>query len=159
MEAYSPDLRARICAACDERVETRQEVADRFSVSRWFVHKLLRQRRVDGTIAAKPRGHGPAAAIGLADQQRLRTLVSANADATLSELCRLLHGAGGARVNIWTMCRTLKTLRLVLKKRPCMPASGTRRAYVHCAGTSRSGWRHWTPRRWSLWMRAASTPQ
>ena len=45
MEAYSLDLRERICAACDDGIETRQEVADRFGVGRWFVQKLLRQRR------------------------------------------------------------------------------------------------------------------
>jgi transposase len=45
MEAYSLDLRERICAACDEGLETRQEVADRFGVGRWFVQKLLRQRQ------------------------------------------------------------------------------------------------------------------
>jgi transposase len=55
MEAYSLDLRQRICSACDEQTETRQEVADRFGVGRWFVQKLLRQRRVEGTIAAKAR--------------------------------------------------------------------------------------------------------
>jgi transposase len=112
MEAYSLDLRQWICAACDEQTETHQEVADRFGVGRWFVQKLLRQRRVEGTIAAKPRGRGPAATIGPADQQRLRKLVKANADATLSELCRLLHQTGGVAVNVWTMCRALKAMRL-----------------------------------------------
>ncbi len=29
MEAYSLDLRERICAACDEGIETHQEVAER----------------------------------------------------------------------------------------------------------------------------------
>src|SRR6476619_3889114 len=132
MEAYSLDLRERICAACDEGIETRQEVADRFGVGRWFVQKLLRQRRAQGPIAAKARGEGPAPTIGPADQQRLRKLVKASPDATLSELCNLLHQAGGASVNVWTMCRALKALRLVLKKRPSMPASVTRRRCGHC---------------------------
>jgi transposase len=126
MEAYSLDLRERICAACNEGFETRQEVADRFGVGRWFVQKLLRQRRREGTIAAKPRGRGPASTIGPADRQRLRKLVKTNADATLSELCSLLQQAGGAAVKVWTMCRVLKTLRLVLKKRRCTPVSVTR---------------------------------
>ena len=159
MEAYSLDLRERICAACDEGMETRQEVADRFGVGRWFVHKLLRQRRVEGTIAAKQRGRGPAPTIGPADQQRLRKLVKRNADATLSELCSMLQQTGGSAVKVWTMCRALKALRLVLKKRRCMPASATRRGFEHCADTSRSGWRRWTRRSWSSWTKAGSTHQ
>ena len=41
MEAYSLDLRQRICAACDERIETRQEIADRFGVGRWLQAKSV----------------------------------------------------------------------------------------------------------------------
>ena|SRR5215210_913022 len=157
MEAYSLDLRERICAACDDGVETRQEVADRFGVGRWFVHKLLRQRRVEGTIAAKARGRGPAPTIGPADQQRLRKLVKANPDATLSELCSLLEQSGATAVKVWTMCRALKALRLVLKKRRCTPASVTRRGFGHCAVTSRSVLRRWTRRSLFSWTRVEST--
>ena len=115
MDAYSLDLRQRICAACDERTDTRGEVAERFGVSRWFVQKLLRQRRRDGSIAAKARGRGPAPAIGAADAQLLRGLVKADPDATLAELCDSLRRVGGPAVGVWTMCRALKGLRLVLK--------------------------------------------
>lgn len=159
MDAYSLDLRQRICAACDEGADTRQEVAERFGVGRWFVQKLLRQRRRDGSIAAKARGRGPAPAIGPEDAQRLRGLVKANPDATLSELCDSLRRAGGPGVAVWTMCRALKALRLVLKKRRCMPASGTRGGSGRCAGTSGGGWRRWTPGSWSSWTRAGLTPR
>jgi transposase len=127
MEAYSLDLRQRVCAACDEGVDTIREIAERFEVGRWFVHKVLRQRRVEGSIAPKPRGHGPAAAIGPADRARLRKLLRDKPDATLAELCRSLAEGGGASVSVPTMCRTLKRLRLVLKKRRSTPASVTRR--------------------------------
>ena len=159
MEAYSLDLRERICAACDEGIESHQEVADRFGVGRWFVQKLLRQRRVEGTIAAKPRGRGPAPTIGPADRQRLRKLVKAKPDATLLEFCRLLHQAGGVAVKAWTMCRALKALRLPLKKRRCMPANATRREFGHYAATSRNVLRRWPRRSWSSWTRAGSTPR
>lgn len=157
MEACSLDLRQRICAACDEGIETRQEVAEQFGVGRWFVQKLLRQRRLEGSIAPKPRGRGPAPAIGLPDQRRVRKLLEAKPDATLAELCRSLHQAGGASVSAATMCRLLKAQRLPLKKRRCTPASGTRRGCGRCAGTSRSRLRRWIPSGWSWWTRAAST--
>ncbi len=53
MEAYSLDLRECVCAACDEWLETRAEVAERLGVSRSFVQKLLRRRK-SGSIQAKP---------------------------------------------------------------------------------------------------------
>src|SRR3954468_1999922 len=144
MEAYSLDLRERICVACDEATETHQEVAERFGVSRWFVQKLLRQRRRSGSIAARPRGRGPASSISAADRQLLVKLVRQQPDATLAELCRLLKDGGGAAgVNIWTMCRTLKSLRLVRKKRRCMRASGIRRGCVRYADTSRNASQKW----------------
>ena len=111
MEALSLDLRKRICAACDEQTETRQEVADRFKVSRSFVQKLLRRRREAGSIAAKPHGRGPAPRIGERDGRRLRDLIKAKPDATLAELCRSLREAGGAAVSVPTLCRALKALR------------------------------------------------
>ena len=80
----------------------------------------------------------------------LAKLVKHRPDATLAELCELLHQAGGVKVSVWTMCRMLKKLRLGLKKRPCMPASVIRRGCVHCVGTSRSGWRRRIRPSWSL---------
>ena len=157
MEACSLDLRQRICAACDEGIDTRQEVAERFGVGRWFVQKLLRQRRLDGSIAPKPRGRGPAPSIGPADQRRVRKLLEIKADATLAELCRSLHDCGGALVSVPTMCRALKSLRLPLKKRRCTPASVTRRGCGRFADTLRSGSRRWILGGWSSWTRAGST--
>ncbi len=157
MEALSLDLRERICTACDEQAETRQEVADRFGVSRSFVQKLLRRRRESGSIAAKPHGRGPAPRIDERDRGRLRELVKAKPDATLAELCRWLREAGGASVSVPTMCRALKALRLVLKKRRCMRRSATRREFGRCAGISRSGSPRWMRPSWSSWTRAAST--
>jgi transposase len=158
MEAYSLDLRERICAACDEGVENHQEVADRFEVSRWFVQKLLRQRRCSGSIAARPRGHGPVPSVNDRDRQRLVKLVKQRPDAILAELCQLLRDCGGVSVSIWTMCRVLKSLRLVRKKRLSMRASGTHHACEHFAGTSRNASRRLRRTSWYSWMKAGSTP-
>ena len=156
MEAYSLDLRERICAACDEGTETHQEVADRFEVSRWFVQKLLRQRRQSGSIAARPRGRGPSPSVEARDRQRLVKLVKKRPDATLAELCQLLRDCGGVSVRIWTMCRVLKALRLVRKKRRCMRASGIRHGCERFVGTSRNASRRWKPRSWYSWTKAGS---
>lgn len=157
MEALSLDLRERICAACDEHIETREEVAERFGVSRSFVQKLLRRRKQTGSLASRPRAGGVKPAMDGQDLSRLRKLVKDRPDATLAELCRSLADAGGASVSVPTMCRVLATLRLRLKKRRSTPRSGTRHGCVPCAGTGRNAWRRWTPRSSSSWTRVAST--
>jgi len=116
MEAYSLDLRERICATCDEGIETRQEVAGRFGVSRSFVQKLLR-RRLSGSIAPGPRGRGPRPVIGHQQRRRLGELVKQKPDATLAELCVKLAEVCGVRVSSPTMCRALQALRLGLKNK------------------------------------------
>jgi transposase len=158
MEALSLDLRERICGACDECVETRAEVAERFGVSRSFVQKLLRRRKETGSIAAMPHAGGAKASMDGMDLSRLRKLVKAKRDSTLAELCCSLAAAGGASVSVPTMCRVLADLRLRLKKRRSTPRSGTRHASGRCGDTGRNAWRRWTPRSWSSWTRAGSTP-
>jgi transposase len=116
MEAYSLDLRERICAACDEGIETRQEVAERYGVSRSFVQKLLR-RRLSGSIEPRPRGRGPTPLIGDQDRRRLSELVKQKPDATLAELRVRLAEVGGVGVSAPTLCRALRALRLVLKNK------------------------------------------
>ena len=58
MRAYSMDLRERVVAACDEGLDTRAEVAERFSVSESWVRRLLQRRRETGSMAPKRHGGG-----------------------------------------------------------------------------------------------------
>lgn len=127
MEALSLDLRERVAAACDEGSESQPELADWFSVSVSFITKLLRRRRLTGSVAPKPRGGGRKPALRERDLRRVRGLVAEQPDATLAELCQRLAARGGPAVGAWTMCRALKTLGLVRKKSRSTPASGTRR--------------------------------
>lgn len=126
MEALSLDLRERVAAACDEGAESQPEVAERFAVSVSFITKLLRRRRLTGSVAAKPRGGGRKPALGAGDLGRVRRLVAEQPDATLAELCGRLRAGGGPGVGAWTMCRALKALGLARKKSPPTRASVTR---------------------------------
>jgi len=121
MEAYSLDLRERICDACDQGLETRTEIAERFGVSRWFVHKLLRQRRTDGNIRAKPRGRGPCPRIHSAHEQCLRELAGQKPDATLAELCLKLQRTQGVGVS---RCVMGEVLNLLEKEKGCILGVG-----------------------------------
>lgn len=157
MEALSLDLRERVLAACDEGDLTRQEVADDFVVSRSFVQKL-RRRRADGVpLAARPRSGGAAPVLSEQDLGRLRGLVGEKPDRTLAELRSALHESGGPEVSVPTVCRALKKLGLPLKKRPCTPASGTRRGSGGGAGGGRPRRSRSRPRSWSSWTRAGRT--
>ena len=62
MKAYSTDLRERVVAACDAGDATREQIADRFSVSVAWIRKLIRQRRETGSIEPRPHGGGRAPA-------------------------------------------------------------------------------------------------
>jgi transposase len=94
MKAYSMDLRERVVAACDGGVDTREEIAERFSVSVSWIRDLLKRRRETGSIAPRPRGGGRAPAFDEAAAARLREAVRADDDATLEELA---EAAGVAR--------------------------------------------------------------
>jgi transposase len=86
MQPYSMDLRERVVAACDARDGTREQIAQRFSVSVSWIRDLLKRRRESGSIAPRPRGGGRAPAFDEAAAGRLREAVRADDDATLVEL-------------------------------------------------------------------------
>src|SRR5258705_11041670 len=85
MKPYSMDLRGRVVAACDEGVDAREEIAERFSVSVSWIRDLLRRRRETGSIAPRPRGGGPPPALDAPGAERLRPAGPAGRDAPLAE--------------------------------------------------------------------------
>ena len=112
MKAYSTDLRERVVGACDAGDATREQIADRFSVSVTWIRKLMRQRRETGSIAPKPRGGGRAPAFDAEADQRLRAAVRDDDDATLRELA----GAAGVACCASAVHRALKRLGITRKK-------------------------------------------
>ena len=157
MEAYSLDLRERVVAACEEGTDTRVEIAERYGVSTSFIRKLLRRKKLSGSIAAKPRAGGRKPSMDENDLQKVRKLVEQQPDATLGELCQQLAAAGGNRsVRPWTMCRALgRRVKLPRKKSPCTPASATRRGFKSCVGNGSRRSARFRPGSWSLSTRAA----
>ena len=132
MWAFSLDLRTRVLRACNEGVETREEVADGFGVSRSFVQKLLRRREQGRPVAAEPHAGGPAASLDEAALGELRALVRGRPDMTLAELVAALRDAGRPAVSQATVCRALRRLDLPVKKSRCTRASGTPRGCGRC---------------------------
>ena len=112
MAAYSNDLRGRVVAADDAGEGTQEQVAARFAVSTSWVRKLLRQRRVTGSIAPRPHGGGRAPAFDEGASRRLREAVRADDDATLAELAR----AAGVACCASAVHRALERLGITRKK-------------------------------------------
>jgi transposase len=121
MKAYSIDLRLRVVAACDRGDATREQVAARFSVSVVWIRKLLRQRRLTGSIEPKPHGGGRAPAFDGEAGGRLREAVRADVDATLEELAR----KAGVSCGPSAVHRALARLGITRKKSRGGPPSRT----------------------------------
>jgi transposase len=109
--AYSMDLRARVIKDADRGL-TSKELAERYHVSRAWVDALKQRRRDTGSIA--PRKQTKFRRRVLAGQEeRLRALVNAQPDATLTELRAALR-TSAALATIW---RELNQLDLTVKKK------------------------------------------
>ena len=121
MEAYSMDLRVRVVAACDARDGTREQIAERFSVSASWIRDLLRRRRETGSIAPRPRGGGRVPAFDEAAAARLREAVRADDDATLAELAE----AAGVACCPSAVHRALRRLGITRKRSRGGLPSGT----------------------------------
>jgi transposase len=125
VKAYSLDLRERVARAADQGDLTQRAIADRFGVSERWVRKLLRQRRLTGSLAPKPHAGGHPRRLDDDADQRLRQAVAQAPDATLDEL----RQACGLTVTLTSVWRALRRLRLTRKKKSCGPRSSrTRRS-------------------------------
>jgi transposase len=130
--AYSVDLRERVLAACERGEGGRGEIARRFAVAERTVSGWLKAAR-EGRRAPKPPAGGLPPVGGQAEV--LAGLVAERNDATLAEYADRLAGRTGTRRSLASVCRALKGLGLVRKKRRSGPPSRSARA------SPSSGWR------------------
>ena len=86
MKAYPIELRQRVLQAVDTGLGTRDEIARIFSVSTFWIRKLLRQRNQTGDIAPLPSNAGRKPAFRGSDLERLDDFVTENPDSTLEEI-------------------------------------------------------------------------
>jgi transposase len=110
MAAYSMDLRERVAAAWDT-VHDADEVAERFQVSRAWVHRLIQRRRETGSLAPRRQTRWRPRILE-ADTDRLEALVAERPDRTLAEL----RAALGTTASLTTIWRALARLQFTVKK-------------------------------------------
>src|SRR5215210_3326103 len=154
--AYSTDLRERVLAACERGEGSQAQAARRFGVSGRTVSGWLRTAREEGRRRAKPPARSRTPVGGQATA--LAGLVAEQSDATLAEYADRLAERAGVRRSLAAVCRALKALGLVRKKRrsgppsriaPMSPTHGRRGAPI---------WRGSTPAASSSSTRPGSTP-
>ena len=154
---YSADLRRRVLRAGERGRLSRARIAALFGVGETTLFRWQQQARVEGRREAKPPRGGPAPRLDDAALAALRALVAEANALTLAEYAERLAAHTGARASTPTVCRALRKLGLVRKKRSG-PRSRTgptssrpgRRGAPSRRGSSRAGW--------SSATRAASTP-
>jgi transposase len=132
MEAYSPDLRAKVLAAWDAGEGTRPELARRFKVSVRWIDKIRRQRREEGTIQAKKRGTPGKPSFDASARRKLVAQVRRRPDMTLEQLAQWAGDELGIVCTRGAVDNTLKKEGFTFKKRRSRRASNT-------APTSRKG--------------------
>lgn len=134
MRTYSMDLRDRVVAACDEGLDTRAEIAERFGVSTSWIRRLLQRRRESGAYAARNGRRGRKPTFNGRLLKELDDLAEGQPDATLEEL----RAHTGASCSLVTIFNTLARLGYRRKKRRFGPLSKIATTSV---GNGRSGGR------------------
>ncbi|MBP0035825.1 MAG: transposase [Roseofilum sp. Belize BBD 4] len=88
MKAYSVDLREKIVKAHLIENSSIRKVAERFSVSKSLVQKLVKQQKTEGNVEPKRPGKPQLSYLnnGKAKEQ-IKGLVAEHQDATLAERC------------------------------------------------------------------------
>ena len=112
----SVDLRQRILTAYEANEGSQRQLAKRFKVSLSFIRDLMRHYRETGTVEPKPHGGGATAKLSQEQLSIVESLVKAQPDALLVELCERVAQQTGVAVSVATMQRAVCKLRLSVKK-------------------------------------------
>lgn len=116
MKTYSLDFRQKIVETYDGGGISQQKLAERFRVSVFFVKKLFRQRRLQGTIAPLARNGWQKGLISAPMQEFMVGLRAENKNLKLSEIADCIEEKFGVRLSNPTISRFMKRKKLRRKK-------------------------------------------
>src|SRR3954469_4107638 len=154
--AYSSDLRERALAAYEAGEGRHSEIARAYRIGERTLSGWLKTAREEGRRAPRPRRGGTTPVGG--EAATLAGLVAERNDATLAEYADRLAARPGVGRSPSALCRALKALGLVRKKRRSRPPSGTVRMSPRRGGPGAPSWPGSTPPASSLSTRPGSTP-
>ena len=136
--ACSTDLRERVLAAYEAGEGGQAEVARRFRVGERTLSRWLQAARTEGRREPKVPARGRALVGG--EAPALGELVGEQNDATLAEYAERLAARTGVRRSLAAVCRALKRLALVRKKRRPGPPSRSARTWPRRGGRGAPSW-------------------
>src|SRR3954454_5821540 len=136
--AYSSDLRERALDAYEGGEGSQSEVARRYRIGERTLSGWLKTAREEGRRHPKPRRGGTKPVGGEAATPA--ALVAERNDATLAEYADLLADRTGVRRSPSALCRALRALGLVRKKRRSRPPSGIARTWPRRGGPGARSW-------------------
>jgi len=116
MKALSPDLRQRIIDAYERGEGSQAQIAQRFSVGKASVERLVRLKRETGSLAARPHAGGRTILITEADRVRLLKEFEQEPDLRQEDLAERFTQEGRP-VSRRTVGRALNRLSITRKKR------------------------------------------
>jgi transposase len=119
MKPYSLDFREKIVSAIEKGESSFRETAQRFSVSKSYVQKLVALKRTEGHLI--PQKQGGSVSTVMEHKAQLLEIFEQQRDATLAEYCELLFDKTGLWISQSTMCRTFQRLGLPRKKKRSVP--------------------------------------
>jgi transposase len=152
----STDLRERVLAAYEAGEGSQAAVARRFRVGERTLSRWLQAARTEGRRAPKVPVHSRAPVGGAAAV--LAGLVGERNDATLAEYAERLAARAGVRRSPAAVCRALKAMGLVRKKRRSGPPSRSARMWPRHARDGAPSWPASTRAGSSSSTRPGSTP-
>ena len=129
MKSYSVDFRQKIINVYHSEPISQREIAKRFGVAPSFVQKLLKQSRQTPSIAPQTQRCGGQLKLNPEQLVVLAELIETNKDATLEELCDLLHQKIGITISRATMGRMRQRLDMTFQKKV---SSHQRKAVTEC---------------------------
>jgi transposase len=125
MKAYSLDLREKVVKRYEAGGVSQRELARQFSVSLFFVEKVLKLSRGGQSLAPRRSGGSPPRKFNSAMCLFVRERLERQNDLTLRELCERVEEQFKVEVSPAVMCRTLARMNLRRKKRLSTPSSAT----------------------------------
>jgi transposase len=116
MRPYSVDFREKVVKAYERGDTSIRRLAARFDVSKAFIQRVLKQKKLTGHVQPKKQGGAMKSQLEKYSMQ-LAQMVENYPDLTLGEYCEYWGETYGLWLSTSTMCRALQKQQLTRKKR------------------------------------------
>lgn len=126
MKPYSIDFREKVVKAYEQGNTSVRKIATRFDVSKAFVQRMLKQKKIEGHLIPGKQGGSMKGELE-GHSAQLALMVEKYPDATLSEYCEYWGETQNQWISTSTMCRALQKEQLTLKKRLYVALKGQRK--------------------------------